>query len=233
MASNLKSNIIVMVLGHRKGLIILNGLGRFRSSRLFRRILVFLLRWASAKVCIQNYADFRFFRRYASVDVSWVCGSGGTVRRVGGESKYLCVTRPDKIVMTAEEILSFNSSVDEPLVVVGCDADDLGRLELSHKKIECAGYVDQKDLFRKGCGFVQIPGYGEGVPHSLVDAICSGMSIKMTRRDFISFGFGQFAMELEGASMWMNLVYDKSQVAPLSCERINQRYFHEFLEAST
>jgi len=75
-SSNLRSNLVFLAIPWLQGLVILNGLGRYRQKQWLRRLLTILFHINSRKqVAIQSYADFRYFQRYApSCSFIWVPG---------------------------------------------------------------------------------------------------------------------------------------------------------------
>ena len=61
---------------------ILNGLGRYRRSKL-KFIIGILLKFRRREtVLVQNYADYRYFKRFFSQSVQWMPSSGGVYRNV-------------------------------------------------------------------------------------------------------------------------------------------------------
>ena len=70
------------------------------------------------------------------------------------------------------------------------------------------GYVDQSKIMSFAKGFLVPYGYGEGIPHSLVDAIISGADIYLTKKNFISYGFYRYAryQKIFDTEKWVKLV---------------------------
>jgi|GEM_PF-1257352 len=193
-SSNIKSNIVVMVIRSRRVLIIMNGLGRLRGSSRFRAILCTLMSLRpAARFVVQNYADYRFFRRHVrAASLVWIPGSGGVRRFTGVPGSTVAVQRDEKIPTTSLSIRQFIDSGLRPqarLVVVGCTDAAGFRSYFADRDVVAGGYVAQDRIFAAGRHFVQPAGYGEGVPHTLVDAIVSGMTVYITRRDYLRFGF--------------------------------------------
>jgi hypothetical protein len=190
--SNLRSNLVILALPWTRGLVIVNGLGRHRSSTLLRRVLLGLLRINGRKaIALQNYADYRWARRFGRhSDVQWVPGSGGIVKPVGADTALVLVTRDDKVAVIAPSLARlYDCAADvPPLVVVGCrDAAGCGNAlaGLPHHSV---GFVDADAILSFGDTFVQPSGYGEGLPHSLADAIVSGMTIMIQKREVERYG---------------------------------------------
>ena len=97
-SSNLKSNIFSLIFFWKRGVIILNGMGRYRHKIFLRTILLILfkLNWKKLFI-IQSYADFRFFKRKFKKNFFWIPGSGGTKKKRGLKKNFLIIQRDDKI----------------------------------------------------------------------------------------------------------------------------------------
>ena len=65
-SSNLKSNLVVLMFLWKKKVIIINGLGRYRESKLLRSLIIILvkLQFHNILIFVQNYADYRYFQKY-------------------------------------------------------------------------------------------------------------------------------------------------------------------------
>jgi len=227
-SSNLKSNLLTLIINPINYMIILNGLGRFRRSFLLRYCLVFLLKRSKGVVCIQNYADYRFFRLFAKKDnINWVPGSGGTKRNVSSKNKILIVSRKAKLKMIAPHLKIFSKIISHSeIVIVGCSSKEVVECGLVEDQFFGLGYVNQSDLFSEGNTFLQLPGYGEGVPHTLVDAVCSDMNILITKSDFIQFGLRKLDMELSpGPGDFYYLQFGLKAIGSVSLESICQNYY--------
>lgn len=191
-SSNLKSNILVLAFCSGPKLIILNGLGRFRASRLFRWILLRLISLrANAHIIPQNYADFRYLRRRCRrVTLTWVPGSGGSHKKIGEFNEYILVQRDSKIAKVSRSILKLLHAIPDvkELTIVGCNNESQIKKLFTEHKIALPGYVDSSSIFIYGGTFLQPEGYGEGFPHTLADAIMSDMNIYISDREFIRYG---------------------------------------------
>lgn len=200
-SSNLRTNIVMLFLWHVRGLVILNGMGRLRKKKLARYFIVTLV-WVNTrkKIAVQNYADFRYLRRFTrSSLISWVPGSGGTVRNHGIGSAKVAVQRDAKLFLVSASLINFLRNVPGPhkISVMGCTqlSSELS-LESNYHDIRCMGRVAQEDIFQHGRIFLQPAGYGEGLPHSLVDAIVSNMEVWIDRRMYLQTGLWKMGFEL-------------------------------------
>ncbi|PTP60920.1 hypothetical protein CWO01_14820 [Vibrio splendidus] len=189
-SSNMKCNILCMLFFWKRGTIIINGLGRNKINRKFRRIMAFLfLINKNKEIIFQNYADYRFFRlNQNNPSIFWVPGSGGNMRATGQSDNITIVSRDNKINYSAQSILKIkNLETGKKIYIVGCSKEKIKETFNDTNIIGC-GYVNQEDIFGNSKIFFQPSGYGEGVPHTLVDAMCSDMKILISKKDFLSFG---------------------------------------------
>ena len=177
---------------------------------------------------IQNYGDFRYFRRFSRAQVFWVPGSGGSVRKTG-KQKALMVSRPTKLPnqLAAVEQMVRELGLTE-VGVVGLEKGDL--LGLPEYLIP-KGFTPQEDLFIEGTAFLQPTGYGEGVPHTMVDAICSGMIVYMSHEDYVQFGFYKLECDFRG-SRFGTLTYCDLLKSTLSVKNVNRKYLRILKEFS-
>ncbi len=190
-SSNLRSNLLSLVLLNR-GLVVLNGMGRYRSNFVFRCFLIFVIKYRTQNktILVQNYADFRWLRlKSKRSNVLWCPGSGGVVRSHSVDDRFLVVSRPDKFRLQYRHIATFISVIQSPISIVGVSSDYGNLLEPSSVDICFCGYLPQEDIFKFGSRLFHPPGYGEGIPHVVVDAIVSGLEVFITRRQFVQFGF--------------------------------------------
>ena len=191
-SSNLKSNLLCMMLRRGRCFIILNGFGRLRNYKIFR--LIFLLIYKRKKetvLLIQNYADFRFLRLFAQPsNLHWIPGSGGVGRNYTRNSEAVLVQRDSKIKSIADSVYEVSNLFDDHvnINVVGCRNSSLVESLFKNLKYRNVGYVQQSDIFMTGEIFIQPSGYGEGFPHTLADAIISDMKILITKLDYLRFG---------------------------------------------
>ncbi|MCR9519995.1 hypothetical protein NDJ08_20755 [Vibrio alginolyticus] len=191
LSSNMKCNLLCLIVFWSKGTIIVNGLGRYKYNFYFRWIfscLLFINR-KRKKIVFQNYSDYRFFKLKLKLKFFWIPGSGGSVRKVGFSDDILIISRDDKLLSVYNSIFDFSKIVknDSNILFIGCNGKAVDKC-FEDDRLIGLGIVPQCELFTKSHKFFQPRGYGEGVPHSLVDAICSGMEIYLSKKDFISFG---------------------------------------------
>lgn len=189
-SSNLKANFFALIFSPTAGAIIINGLGRYRRSFFLRAFLVNLLRLRRKRlVFVQSYADYRYFSRFLGRSVCWMKGSGGVARRCGNRGESLAVsvvTRADKLASQFESIKRFclTNPVSE-LHFVGVESF---ANSFPVDRVVFHGYVSQEKIFDYS-GVLLVPdGYGEGIPHVLVDAIVSGMKVMVAEEMYRACG---------------------------------------------
>ncbi|USD41289.1 hypothetical protein J4N42_00725 [Vibrio sp. SCSIO 43135] len=231
-SSNIKSNIIFMLFFWRKGTVIVNGMGRKRTSQLFRFVLKFLFKINGRKnIVFQNYADYRYFNFLSNRKHHWVPGSGGTMRTLGKEENIVIVSRDSKIPLISKSISIAFELVDgdSEVIFVGCSKHVIDRA------FGCVGgrgvgFLPQDTIFGHGYKFFQPSGYGEGVPHTLVDAICSGMKIYIYKNDYIKFGLYKLGFTYSTITGGiLQLHYNDNQKKYLSEHVISLKYL-EFVD---
>ena len=232
-SSNLRSNIVTLCQPWRIGMVIFNGLGRYRQNSYARSLLLKLVSINSRKaISVQSYADFRFFRRFTRhKNLHWVPGSGGLAKPVGTEANALVVQRDDKIRLVAPDLLKLLGSLDFTLKlkVVGCRDASLVDQAFPGKNVENIGFISSEKILLSGNLFLQPCGYGEGFPHSLADAISSGMRIYIARSEYIRYGLWKIgANYLTRAPAWGELVYESHLQDAISNKVVTQRYFDIF-----
>jgi hypothetical protein len=184
-SSNIRSNIFSLCFFWKKGVVILNGLGRNRNNKLFRVVLfiLFYLNWRKLTV-VQSYADYRYFKRYSCRNFQWIPGSGGREKRKGSTSTMISVQRDDKIELTCKSLLCLAVYMKQKIIIVGCSKN---KLKVFPEFI-AIGKVNSNDILLKGGIFVQPDGYGEGFPHTLADAIVSDMKIYISSKEYVRYG---------------------------------------------
>lgn len=184
-SSNIKCNILVLFFCKKNSTVILNGLGRYRNSAIFRRILGFLLKNYKGKLFIQNYHDFRYFKfKYKIKYANWLPGSGAYVREKGNSKEFFTVTREDKILHQISEIKDFSSKENAKINIVG-----VSKIPRSIKaNLYAAGIVNQTDIFKIGHKFIWFGGYGDGFPYSLAEALYNGLEVIVSRRQYVQLG---------------------------------------------
>lgn len=228
-SSNLRANILVLCLSRSPATILLNGLGRYRRKKLFRWFLILILRLNRNKtILVQNYADFRFFKFYC-IDAKWVPGSGGRRLRASGNGIFF-VTRKSKIEAVSESVISFCSSNKvSAITIVGVDEWPSKAIEekFCYHGVEVffTGYLKQNKIFEFGNVFIQPTGYGEGIPHTLVDALCSDLKVVITKADFIGFGLRKLGFGwVPTAGNWGNIMTSSSAINNICSDNISKRY---------
>lgn len=211
-SSNLRANMITLLLVCINRVIILNGLGRHRNIKWLRYYILSCMRLSkrNTKLLVQNYADFRYFRRYGNKEffVEWVPGSGGQTRLVGRDHcSVAIITRDKKIPLQLKSINDFLSKVckDQKIWIIGTDNPSIGS-SLPASNITFTGKVPQQNILVYSSKLFVPDGYGEGIPHTLVDAIVSGVSIYVSKRNFIRFGLYLFLEPEEYISL-SNYIY--------------------------
>lgn len=228
-SSNLRTNILVLLFWHTHGVVILNGLGRYRTSTPFRKFLILLIRVNRRKsIAIQSYADYRYFRRFTNSSIiCWVPGSGGTPKKASDQKNPFCVQRNDKLSIVADslrQLLQTGSMVGK-LSIVGCDASDQTASLFPPDAVTFVGYQPSADVFTNGGVFVQPSGYGEGIPHTLVNAIASKVEIAISHREFVRYGLYKLkARRTPIANGWVKLISTEHLVAAISEASVNASY---------
>lgn len=191
-SSNLRANLFFLAVPWACGLVILNGLGRYRRSKRLRTALLLFLKITTNKVlAIQSYADFRYLRRFSKcVNLRWIPGSGGSVKAIQKSDNLFCVQRDDKISLVTPSIRHLLATLPgrPSLVVVGCQVTEALSDLFEDIEVEFTGYVSPEKILSYGGIFVQPSGYGEGFPHSLADAIVSGLSCIIAEAEYRRYG---------------------------------------------
>ena len=226
--SNLKTNIKLLVFGIlRKKIIIINGLGRYRSIYLMRlMICLFKSQIGYTKIIIQNYADYRYFRLSGVQQIFWVCGSGGLKRVVNGKGPFI-ITREDKLFVTETSISELTETfINEKINVVGVAKKS--NLETKFPNYTFLGYLNQDDIIQ-GDMFICPKGYGEGFPHTLADAICSNCIVIIDINDFIYFGIFLHQNEYRIEKKCVTFKPEKELIDFISVGNINEKYIKQIL----
>ena len=234
-SSNLKSNLLVLLFFWKPKLLIVNGLGRYRELKFLRMILLNLisLQTKESKILVQKNADYMFFRRYAfcSCKFVWMPGSGGTKRNLGADGNLVSIiTRDEKLIAQSESISEFYSLCWAPKSIILIGVRRLEFSSLESVNLRNIGYVDQSKIMSFAKGFLVPYGYGEGIPHSLVDAIISGADIYLTKKNFISYGFYRYAryQKIFDTEKWVKLVITERLEKVLSIDNIVCLFNEEF-----
>ena len=197
-SSNLRANLVTLSLIWKSRIIILNGLGRYRKTKFLRKYIISCMVFSEkgSKLLVQNYADFRYFRRYGKKRffIEWMPGSGGCKRKVGkDDSSISIITRDTKINLQLESINEFLDKIgrDQKIWIIGTDKFSLDS-SLKTNSITFTGKVLQQDILAYSSKLFVPDGYGEGIPHTFVDAIVSGVSVYISKRNYIRFGLYLF-----------------------------------------
>ena len=157
-------------------------------------------------IFIQNYADFRYFRRYSNACVRWCPGSGGVARESGGGTRTVVISRPGKFELVSESVSDFCSKTGREIYIVGCERKFVEAFNLD-KKIIGVGFAQQSRIFESARFVFQPEGYGEGIPHSVVDGLCSGLTVIMTRSQFTQFGLAKLGFTyLLGPDIYISVI---------------------------
>lgn len=230
-SSNLRSNLVVLAVPRLQGLVILNGLGRHRARKLLRFILIAMIRRTKKKtIAVQCYADYRYFRRFASdcKKLVWVPGSGGTVKETGTSlDRFVAVQRDSKLPLVAKDLRELINHLEEhqTLELVGCSDRQAADRILSAHRVNVHGVVSPYAILKSGAVFVQPSGYGEGFSHSLADAIVSEMKVLVARREYIRSGLYKLTTgsRIYG-STWVQLSQSYDLRDRVMNETINRTY---------
>ncbi|MEZ8186039.1 hypothetical protein ACED29_09465 [Shewanella sp. 5S214] len=212
-SSNMKSNVFSLLFFWKYGVVLVNGMGRHRGRKSFRFFLLILFRinWKK-RIIFQNYYDFRYYRKFSSSSIYWVPGSGGSIREVGCSSlDIIVVSRNDKLPIISKAIIDYAGTVSDKVrfQVIGCDDFSVSSIFDSSTQVIGLGFIPQDDIFKSSSYFFQPYGYGEGVPHTLVDAIVSKMNIIISKRDYIGFGLAKLDFKYSVLNgKWVSLEYD-------------------------
>lgn len=230
-SSNLKSNLLVSLLSPKnRSLIIVNGLGRWRQLRIARTLMLYLLVHRNAALIFQNYADYRFTRlHFKTARIHWVCGSGGSVRKVSTTgADFFCVSRNEKLNTVIESLICFINVFEcSNINVVGVDRVDADTLNLvTGTELSLVGYVRQENILNHGASFVQLSGYGEGFPHSLADALVTGLPVVIEKSQFVCFGLNKIGFVYDILrDNWVRISPDQDATTNTLDEvTINQQY---------
>lgn len=220
-SSDTKSNIIVLLTSNGQNVLILNGMGRYEKSKWVRLFLIKLFAWRkNTHICVQNYRDYRYLRKYVDTNrITWVVGSGGQKRETNqlNTSSSLIISRNAKFPRLYKKLQ--NSSELGPVDVIGLTE------KWKRNDIRSLGRVPQKEIFKKHYRFLQFYYYGEGFPHSLADAFCSKMLIKMDKKSYINFGIYKFVdANKKNIELRPDTLTYKNIVKIVEMKKINQKY---------
>ena len=115
------------------------------------------------------------------------------------------------------------------------DFENLGAIDIigldakwSVGEVQSLGKVEQDNIFTQHQKFLQLYYYGEGTPHSLVDAFSSNMDIYIDKKSFISFGLYKFFENIKFINGLALITPKHSSYLNfkkiIACENINVQY---------
>ncbi len=226
-SSNLRSNIFSLFLFWKKGIIILNGMGRNRYKIFLRIVLLILfkLNWKKFFI-IQSYADYRYFRLKCKNNFFWIPGSGGVKKKSGLKKNFLLIQREDKIqnvYMSVNELLKDIKSYN--IYFVGSNNKKKIKLLFKNYKIQSIKWQHPNDIFLKGGSFIQPAGYGEGFPHTLAHAIVSDLDIYIHNKEYLRYGLHILGgKKVFFSHNWSKLVGTKKIANNINLNKITQKY---------
>lgn len=199
-SSNLRTNLKVLLFYWSPIIIILNGLGRYRKTKL-RFIIGYLIGLRiDSSFLIQNYADFRYFRRFFNHNVIWMPGSGGS-RRNSKKIGYFVITRDEKFDLIKKSIDNF-MTVHQ---VTNVNILGLRDKQVDKRRYVDVGYVAQHEIFCFGSDLIVPSGYGEGIPHVLVDAFCSDVTVWLQKHSFRQYGLYKLDLKVTESGGWVRI----------------------------
>jgi hypothetical protein len=141
------------------------------------------------------------------------------------------VQRDDKLPVVAASLREFIAldPAKAPLVLVGCkDAALVARL-LGSGVVRSAGFVPANALFEGGSDFVQPTGYGEGLPHTLADAVVSGMTVIAPLCEVRRYGLQRLGgVATPFAGQWVSINPNPQMQTALSLPVITAAYVTAF-----
>lgn len=230
-SSNLKTNLLVLALSRGRGVVILNGLGRYRKAKIFRSFLLLLLRHNRQEkiIVVQNYGDMRWLRRYG-IESQWICGSGGREKKIGVSPSYTVVTRQNKLRKLLPSLHNFLDEYElnaPTILLVGCESVDKEAVRDSRDALQLVpvGWVEQDDILYGGQRFLQLTGYGEGFPHSLADALVSSATVIITKADFVRFGLHRLGYRFSRETpSWGKVKCDANASDKIKVTAVNEKY---------
>jgi hypothetical protein len=230
-SSNIRSNLICMLMPWSFGLIIINGLGRYSKNPYFRILIFILIKLNHRKFfIIQNYKFYRFCCRFLPVDrkesLFFICGSGGYKLRksiASLEGDFCAISRDSKFKLVRESLVEFSKIATTPINVIGVSS------EFSEEDLNCSGRRDFKDVLT-GCNFFIHPsGYGEGFPHALSHALCSELTCFIEKKDFIEFGLYRELIFEKMQGGWVRIPPSKSFSKKINHSNIAKKYRDVFI----
>lgn len=191
-SSNLKSNLFTLLTG-AKGPLILNGLGRYEKSRIFRYIFLCLARLRKKKVFfVQRYRDYLWLKRHIpGILINWMPGSGTEPLSITNKKTpgtFVVISRPEKLKVIETQLLSAARKIGiKKLLIYGVDSG-YDFIDKPNFNVSFMGYVTPSEFFLKCNNFLQVGGYGEGFPHTLAYALSSGVTVIIDKKLSRSLG---------------------------------------------
>ena len=160
-------------------------------------------------------------------------GSGGVARGCGSGSDPLAVsvvTRSDKLASQFESIKRFclTNPVSE-LHFVGVDSFPNS---FPVDRVVFHGYVSQEKIFDYSNVLLIPDGYGEGIPHVLVDAIVSGIKIMVAEKMYRACGLYKLIDGLidEKGSGWKEVNPDQELVQAFHKDSVVASFIEETMK---
>lgn len=228
LSSNIKANILTLILGNANSTVILNGLGRLGAESYFRKFIGILISNYRGKCFVQNYRDYRYFRRYSKKNkcLEWVPGSGSRKKEVGVNGTIV-VTRDNKFNLQLKSIRDFISrfKLDE-IKIIGLKSAAVPKI--NGCRINSIGIVQQENLLMDGRNFLWLSGYGDGFPHSLSDALYNRMNVYIEKREYINFGMYKMKYKIRKNNNWYEVISNVDNEG-LSESTIAHRYTEKYL----
>lgn len=194
--SNLKANLIFLLLCPRRINFIINGFGRLHNVKLLRLIMLRLIMLRrKSRFFIQNYKYYRFLRRFSGVgSLIHLHGSGGTARKTGKldiqDPSIRIISRKNKFRLQYENFLKLLPKLPRPITIAGLD-----KISDNFDGVHCVGYVKQSMIFKDCNILLHLDGYGEGFPHTLADAIVSDLPVILSKKSILEFGLYKVQIE--------------------------------------
>lgn len=237
-SSNLRSNILSLMMPWLSGIVILNGLGRYRKKRIFRLALLSLIIINKKKIItVQSYADYRYIHKLCTNNqkIQWIPGSGGKHKAIGKRENLVLIQRDDKIdlvIDSIQKLLTYYSTNKTQVNIIGCNNNEKIMKLFSGTNYKSYGFVPSEEIFISGSIFIQPSGYGEGFPHSLADAICSKMEILIDNKEYIKYGLWKIGgNRVPITKSWSKLIITKDLVNSIQTSTITQKYIDNFNES--
>jgi hypothetical protein len=139
------------------------------------------------------------------------------------------VSRPSKIKFALEWLREVNLQ-DEIIKVVGVPKEY--KFPLEFLRIEGIGKVPQSDILESGSNFLQPGGrYGEGFPHSLCDALCSGMFTVTDLKTYRKFGMHKLRCEYSKFNDNLISIRSRDESSLLHSDKLSYDYYYLIRQA--